>query len=273
MIQQKARIKSKWITRIEEMDKVMDDKMSIEHSQEMHEIVNSEVNPKTSKKTDCKISKEIDIEVTQGTNKVSNQEMNQGTNKVSNKEMNQETDKETDQEMPQGITQHITTKEHIPTQEDLQYMMIAIEEAKKAYELDETPIGAIIVYQGEIIGRACNRRNTNKNTLAHAEVLAIGEACEHMGDWRLEECTIYITLEPCPMCAGAIVQSRIPRVVYGASSPKAGFGGSLLNVLEMDELNHRCEVLRGVAEEESSALLKAYFKDMRQKRKNKVQKD
>ena len=147
-------------------------------------------------------------------------------------------------------------------------MQIALQEAQNAYELDETPIGAVIVYKDEIIGRACNRRNTNKNSLAHAEVLAIQEACEAIGDWRLEECSIYITLEPCPMCAGAIVQSRIPRVVYGASSPKAGFGGSLLNILEMEALNHRCEVVRGVMEEESSALLKNYFKTMRKKGKN-----
>lgn len=146
------------------------------------------------------------------------------------------------------------------------YMDLALEEAKKAYELDETPIGAIIVHKGEVIARACNRRNTDKNSLAHAEIMAIQQACEQIGDWRLEECTIYITLEPCPMCAGAIVQARIPQVVYGASSPKAGFGGSVLNILEMDALNHRCEVIRGVGEEESAQLLKEYFKKMRQKK-------
>ncbi|MGL4800062.1 MAG: tRNA adenosine(34) deaminase TadA [Cellulosilyticaceae bacterium] len=151
-------------------------------------------------------------------------------------------------------------------EQDEKYMAIALEEAQKAFELDETPIGAVIVYEGQIIGQACNRRNTDKHALAHAEILAIDEACKHMGDWRLEECTIYITLEPCPMCAGAIVQARIPRVVYGASSPKAGFGGSVLNILQLESLNHRCEVVRGVAEEESSALLKTYFKQMRTKK-------
>lgn len=146
------------------------------------------------------------------------------------------------------------------------YMGEALKEAQKAYELDETPIGAVIVYQNQIIARAYNRRNTDKNALAHAEILCIDQACEVIGDWRLEECTMYITLEPCPMCAGAIVQSRIPTVVYGASSPKAGFGGSVLNILQMQELNHRCEVITGVCEEESSLILKDYFKKMRQKK-------
>lgn len=151
-------------------------------------------------------------------------------------------------------------------EEHKKYMDLALEEAQKAYELDETPIGAVIVQNGKVIARACNRRNTDKNSLAHAEIMAIQKACEYVGDWRLEECTIYITLEPCPMCAGAIVQARIPQVVYGASSPKAGFGGSVLNILEMDALNHRCEVIRGVGEEESAQLLKEYFKKMRQKK-------
>lgn len=150
--------------------------------------------------------------------------------------------------------------------EHIYYMEIAIDEAKNAFELDETPIGAVIVHDGKIIGKACNRRNTDKNSLAHAEIMAIDEACKYIGDWRLEECTIYITLEPCPMCAGAIVQARIPKVVYGASSPKAGFGGSVINILQMEELNHRCEVISGICEEESSALLKEYFKKMRQKK-------
>lgn len=150
--------------------------------------------------------------------------------------------------------------------EDKFYMEEALKEAQKAYELDETPIGAIIVYQDKIIARACNRRNTDKNSLAHAEILAINEACKVIGDWRLEECCMYITLEPCPMCAGAIVQARVPRVVFGASSPKAGFGGSVLNILQLEELNHRCEVVRGIEEEESSQLLKDYFRKMREKK-------
>lgn len=157
-------------------------------------------------------------------------------------------------------------EEELLLEEHKKYMEMALEEARKAYELDETPIGAIIVHNGEVIAKACNRRNTDKNSLAHAEVMAIDEACKHIGDWRLEECTIYITLEPCPMCAGAIVQARIPKVVYGASSPKAGFGGSVINILEMGSLNHRCHVIRGICEEESAVLLKDYFKKMRQKK-------
>ncbi|MGL4736774.1 MAG: nucleoside deaminase [Cellulosilyticaceae bacterium] len=148
----------------------------------------------------------------------------------------------------------------------IEFMNEALKEAQRAYELDETPIGAVITYKDQIIASACNRRNTDKNALAHAEVLCIDEACKAMGDWRLEECTMYITLEPCPMCAGAIVQSRIPTVVYGAMSPKAGFGGSVLNILQMQELNHRCEVITGVCEEESASLLKDYFRKMREKK-------
>ena len=150
-------------------------------------------------------------------------------------------------------------------EEDILFMQEALLEAQKAFELDETPIGAIIVHQGKIIGRGCNRRNTDKNSLAHAEIIAINEACKNVGDWRLEECTMYVTLEPCPMCAGAIVQARIPRVVFGASSPKAGFGGSVINVLQMETLNHRCEVVRGLGQDEASDLLKIYFKAMRNK--------
>ncbi|MGL4362479.1 MAG: nucleoside deaminase [Cellulosilyticaceae bacterium] len=149
---------------------------------------------------------------------------------------------------------------------DYKYMGIALEEAEIAFEHDETPIGAVIVYDDKVIAKAYNRRNTDKHALAHAEIIAIDEACKNIGDWRLEECTIYITLEPCPMCAGAIVQARIPRVVFGASSPKAGFGGSVLNILELDQLNHRCEVIRGVREEESAMLMKKYFKMMRIKK-------
>ncbi|PHV70013.1 tRNA-specific adenosine deaminase [Sporanaerobium hydrogeniformans] len=152
--------------------------------------------------------------------------------------------------------------------EDRLFMEEALLEAEKAYTLDETPIGAVIVYEGKIIGRGYNRRNTDKNALAHAEILAIHEACQYIGDWRLEGCTIYITLEPCPMCAGAIVQARIPRVVFGAKSPKAGFGGSVLNILQLQELNHQCEVVEGVGEEKASQMLKNYFREMRKKTLN-----
>lgn len=151
-------------------------------------------------------------------------------------------------------------------EKDLEYMLEALKEANKAFELDEAPIGAVIVYKDRVIGRGYNRRNTDKNPLAHAEIIAINEASQYIKDWRLEECTIYITLEPCPMCSGAIVQARIPRVVYGAKSPKAGFAGSVFNILQMDTLNHRCEVVQGILEEETSGLLKKYFKSMRNKK-------
>ncbi|OON97837.1 MAG: tRNA-specific adenosine deaminase [Epulopiscium sp. Nele67-Bin005] len=147
------------------------------------------------------------------------------------------------------------------------YMNEALIEADKAFMHDETPIGAIIVHKDKIIGRGCNLRNTKKNPLAHAEIIAINEAAQTIGDWRLEECTLYVTLEPCPMCSGAIVQARIPTIVFGANSPKSGFGGSILNIFEMNELNHRCEVIRGICEEEAMAKLKKYFKMMRQKSK------
>ena len=150
-------------------------------------------------------------------------------------------------------------------EEDKIFMKEALLEAQQAYDLDETPIGAVITYKGQMIGRGHNRRNTEKNSLAHAEIIAINEACKVVGDWRLEECTIYITLEPCPMCAGAIVQARIPRVVFGTRSPKAGFGGSVINVLQMKELNHRCEVTENICEEECSLLIKDYFRKMRNK--------
>ncbi|WP_069999710.1 tRNA adenosine(34) deaminase TadA [Cellulosilyticum sp. I15G10I2] len=149
--------------------------------------------------------------------------------------------------------------------EDLLFMQEALLEARKAYELDETPIGAVVVYQGKIIGRGYNRRNTEKNALAHAEMIAINEACSVIGDWRLEECTMYITLEPCPMCAGAIVQARVQRVVFGTRSPKAGCAGSVINILQMSELNHQCEIIEDVCKEDCSMLIKNYFRQMRNK--------
>ncbi len=155
--------------------------------------------------------------------------------------------------------------------EDVAYMKQALGEAQKAFELDETPIGAVIVMEGEIIATGYNRRNTDKNPLAHAEIIAINEAAGKIGDWRLEDCTLYITLEPCPMCAGAIVQARIPKVVFGARSPKAGFAGSVINILQLDTLNHQVDIVEGVLEEQSSQILKKYFHNMReQKKKNKL---
>ena len=143
------------------------------------------------------------------------------------------------------------------------YMKEAIRQAKKAYALGEVPIGCVIVYEGKIIGRGYNRRNTDKNTLAHAEITAINRASKKIGDWRLEGCCLYVTLEPCQMCAGAIVQARIDEVVMGSMNPKAGCGGSILNILEMPEFNHQVKVTRGVLVEERSALLTDFFKELR----------
>lgn len=147
--------------------------------------------------------------------------------------------------------------------DDIYFMKEALKEAENALLLDEVPIGCVIVLKDEIISRACNRRNTDKNAISHAEILAISEACKVVEDWRLEECAIYITLEPCPMCAGAIVQARIKRVIFGANSVKAGCGGSIINLLEREEFNHRCVVERGILEQECSQYLSNYFKQMR----------
>lgn len=153
---------------------------------------------------------------------------------------------------------------------DEKYMREAIRQAKKAYALGEVPIGCVIVYQDKIIGRGYNRRNTDKNTLAHAEITAINKASKKLGDWRLEECTLYVTLEPCQMCAGAIVQARVTETVIGAMNPKAGCGGSILNVLEMPEFNHQVIVRRGVLEQECQDILKGFFKELRER--NRIEK-
>lgn len=142
-------------------------------------------------------------------------------------------------------------------------MRAALKQAKKALLLGEVPIGCVIVYEDKIIARGYNRRNTDKNTLAHAEITAIRKASKVIGDWRLEDCTLYVTLEPCQMCSGAIVQARIPRVVIGCMNPKAGCAGSILNLLEMPEFNHQVQVTKGILEEECSAVLKQFFKDLR----------
>ena len=143
------------------------------------------------------------------------------------------------------------------------YMKEALKQAKKAYALGEVPIGCVIVHEGKIIGRGYNRRNTDKNTLAHAEITAINKASKVIGDWRLEECTLYVTLEPCQMCAGAIVQARIPEVVMGCMNPKAGCAGSILNILEMPQFNHQVKVTRGILETECSQMLKTFFEELR----------
>lgn len=143
------------------------------------------------------------------------------------------------------------------------FMKEAIRQAKKAYALREVPIGCVIVYEGKIIARGYNRRNTDKNTTSHAEINAIRKASKKLGDWRLEGCTLYVTLEPCQMCAGAIVQARIDKVVIGSMNPKAGCAGSVLNLLEMDGFNHKVEVERRVLEEECSTMLSGFFKELR----------
>lgn len=151
--------------------------------------------------------------------------------------------------------------------QDETYMKEALKQAKKAYKIKEVPIGCVIVCGDKIIARAYNKRNSKKNTLAHAEIMAIHKASKVMGDWRLEGCTMYITLEPCQMCAGAIIQARIDRVVIGSMNPKAGCGGSVLNLLEMKEFNHQAEVERGVLEEACSQMLKEFFKELREEKK------
>mgnify|MGYP000181691133 FL=1 len=142
---------------------------------------------------------------------------------------------------------------------DEKYMKEAIRQAKKAKALDEVPIGCVIVYEDKIIARGYNRRNTDKNTLSHAELNAIRKASKKLSDWRLEGCTMYITLEPCQMCAGAIVQARVSRVVIGSMNPKAGCAGSVLNILQMDRFNHQVELTKGVLQEECSTMLSEFF--------------
>ena len=153
--------------------------------------------------------------------------------------------------------------------EQERYMKEAIRQAKKARALEEVPIGCVIVCDGQIIARGYNRRNTDKNTLSHAELNAIKKASKKLGDWRLEGCTMYVTLEPCQMCAGALVQSRIDRVVIGSMNPKAGCAGSVLNLLQIAGFNHQVEIVQGVCQEECSSMLSSFFKELRKKKKQK----
>ena len=150
---------------------------------------------------------------------------------------------------------------------DEKYMRMAIKEAKKAYVLGEVPIGCVIVYNEKVIGRGYNRRKTDKNTLSHAEMTAIKKASKYIGDWRLEGCTMYVTLEPCQMCAGACVQSRIDKVVIGCMSPKSGCAGSILNILQREEFNHQVDIEKGILEEECSTMLSQFFLELRQRLK------
>lgn len=157
-------------------------------------------------------------------------------------------------------------REQIQDRIDERYMREAVRQAKKAAELGEVPIGCVIVKDDKIIARGYNRRNTDHSTLSHAEVTAIRKASKKLQDWRLEGCTLYVTLEPCQMCAGAIVQARVPRVVMGCMNPKAGCGGSVLNVLQMKEFNHQVAVKRGVLKNECSAILSEFFEKMRKQK-------
>lgn len=161
-----------------------------------------------------------------------------------------------DRKMQNGMDSEIQKKR-------MKYMKAALKQAEKAYALGEVPIGCVIVHKDKIIGRGYNRRNTDKNTLAHAEITAINKASRKLGDWRLEDCVMYVTLEPCQMCSGAIVQARIPEVVIGCMNPKAGCAGSILNVLQMPEFNHQVQIVKGVMEEECSRMLTHFFKELR----------
>lgn len=147
-------------------------------------------------------------------------------------------------------------------------MKEAIRQAKKAASIDEVPIGCVIVYNGAIIGRGYNRRGVDKNTLSHAELNAIRKASRVIGDWRLEDCDMYVTLEPCQMCSGAIVQARIQKVYIGCMNPKAGCAGSVLNLLQVPEFNHQVEIEIGICKEECSMMLTEFFRKLRKRKKD-----
>ena len=151
--------------------------------------------------------------------------------------------------------------------EDEKFMKEALKQAKKAYELGEVPIGCVIVQDGKIIARGYNRRVTDQNTLSHAELTAIRKASKKLGDWRLDGCTMYVTLEPCQMCSGAIVQARIKRVVIGTNNPKAGCAGSIMDLLHVPQFNHQVDTEYGIMQEECSQILKTFFKELRKKKK------
>ena len=168
-----------------------------------------------------------------------------------------------------GFMDNLAEKKEIKTNE--KYMRMALAEAKKAAAANEVPIGCVIVRNGRVIAKDHNRRNKDKSVLSHAELLCISEACRKTKDWRLEDCTMYITLEPCQMCAGAIVQARIPHVIIGSMNPKAGCAGSVLNLLQVEKFNHQAEIETGVLGAECSSMLTEFFKKLRE-RKNKLRK-
>ena len=177
--------------------------------------------------------------------------------------------KKSDLDTGAGVSENKEKGQRKMTDKDEKYMKEAIRQARKAYAIGEVPIGCVIVYKDKIIGRGYNRRMADKNTLSHAELIAIRKASRKMDDWRLEECTMYVTLEPCQMCSGAIVQSRMSRVVVGCMNPKAGCAGSILNLLQMKEFNHQAELTTGVLEEECSQMMKDFFKELRSRRTKK----
>ncbi len=151
---------------------------------------------------------------------------------------------------------------------DKKYMKEALKQAKKAAAIGEVPVGCVIVYQDKIIARGYNRRNTDKSTLAHAELLAMKKAGKKLGDWRLCDCIMYVTLEPCPMCAGAVIQARIPRIVIGAPNPKAGCAGSIIDLMQVRQFNHQTEKTTGVLLEECTSIMKEFFRELRKKKKS-----
>lgn len=175
--------------------------------------------------------------------------------------------KKSDLDTGAGVSENKEKGQRKMTDTDAKYMKEAIRQAKKAYAIGEVPIGCVIVRDGKIISRGYNRRTIDKNTLAHAELAAIKKASKKLDDWRLEGCTMYVTLEPCQMCAGALVQSRIDRVVVGCMNPKAGCAGSILNLLQMPEFNHQVELETGVLEEECSQMMKDFFRELRETKK------
>lgn len=179
--------------------------------------------------------------------------------------------KKSDLDTGAGVSENKEKGQRKMTDTDAKYMKEAIRQAKKAYTIGEVPIGCVIVRDGKIISRGYNRRTIDKNTLAHAELAAIKKASKKLDDWRLEGCTMYVTLEPCQMCAGALVQSRIDRVVVGCMNPKAGCAGSILNLLQMPEFNHQVELETGVLEEECSQMMKDFFRELRETKKLKKQ--
>ncbi len=164
---------------------------------------------------------------------------------------------------PKSSKNNIKNELSLEELEDIKYMKAALAQAKRAYKLGEVPIGCVIVYKDQIIGRGYNRRNTDKTALAHAEITAIKKATRFMKDWRLEECKLYVTLEPCQMCAGAIVQARIPEVIMAAVNPKAGCAGSVMDILDNPGFNHQVKVKKGILQEECSKLLKDFFVELR----------